>query len=104
MKLFKYCFSFTVLVFFLLAATGSSDSNEPQKPLYEDKIAIKVTAESLIKKNLRDPDSYELIEIVPETGKMVTVRYRAKNGFGGYNVCTAIVTCDDKTMTLISNE
>ncbi len=98
----KYLISCAVLGFFLLSAVGSND--EPPKPLYEDKYAIQATAESLIKKNLRDPDSYQLIEITPETGKVVTVRYRAKNGFGGYNVCTAVVSCDEKTMHLISNE
>jgi hypothetical protein len=103
-KSFKYLISCAVLGLFLLSAAGSDDSNEPSKPLYEDEIAIKVTAESLIKKNLRDPDSYQLIEITPKTGKVVTVRYRAKNGFGGYNVCTAVVECDEGTMRLISNE
>ena len=106
-KNFKYFISCIVIGFFLLSATGSGDSSsssEPDKPLYEDKYAIRATAESLIKKNLRDPDSYQLIEIVPETGKVVTVRYRSKNGFGGYNVCTAVVSCDEKSMHLISNE
>ncbi len=103
MKHFKYFISCVVIVFFLLSATGSGES-EPDKPLYEDKFAIQITAENLIKKNLRDPDSYQLIEVTPETGRTVTVRYRAKNGFGGYNVCTAVVSCDETTMTLISNE
>ena len=101
-KNLNYFISCVVLGFFLLSATGSDD--EPKKPLYDDEIAIRVTAESLIKKNLRDPDSYQLIEIVPETGRTVTVRYRAKNGFGGYNVCAAVVSCDETTMRLISNE
>lgn len=99
---FKNLISCAVLGLFLISAAGSED--EPAKPLYEDKYAIQATAESLIKKNLRDPDSYQLIEITPETGKVVTVRYRAKNGFGGYNVCKAVVSCDEKTMRLISNE
>ncbi len=104
-KVIKYFVSFAFLGFFLLSAAGSGDSlsSDPDKPLYDDAIAIKVTAESLIKKTLRDPDSYQLIEITPETGKLVTVRYRAKNGFGGYNVCEAVVSCDEKKMTLISN-
>ena len=104
MKKIKYFISCFVVVFFLLSAAGSDDSNEASKPLYENKYGIRATAESLIKKNLRDPDSYQLIEITPETGRIVTVRYRAKNGFGGYNVCSAVVSCDDKTMTLLSNE
>lgn len=103
-KSFKYLISCAVLSFFLLSAAGSDDSNEPSKPLYDDAIAIEVTAESLIKKNLRDPDSYQLIEITPKTGKVITVKYRARNGFGGYNVCTAVVECDESTMRLIANE
>lgn len=101
-KIFKYFISCSILGIFLLSAAGSDD--EPSKPLYEDKYAIQATAESLIKKNLRDPDSYQLIEITPETGKLVTVKYRAKNGFGGYNVCRALVECDETTMHLIANE
>ncbi len=104
MKHFKYFISCVVIGFFLLSAAGSSDSSEPAKPLYEDKYAIQITFEKLIKKNLRDPDSFQLIEVTPETGRTVTVKYRAKNGFGGYNVCTAVVSCDETTMTLISNE
>lgn len=98
----KYFFSCVVFGFFLLSAAGSDD--EPPKPLYDDEIAIRITAESLIKKNLRDPDSYQLIEVIPKKGRTVTVRYRAKNGFGGYNICTAVVTCDETTMQLVSIE
>ncbi len=103
MKHFKYFISCVVIGFFLLSA-GGSDESEPDKPLYQDKYAIQVTFEKLIKKNLRDPDSFQLIEVTPETGRTVTVKYRAKNGFGGYNLCTAVVSCDETTMTLISNE
>ena len=101
-KYLKYLISCAVLGIFLLSAAGSDD--EPKKPLYQDEIAIRVAAESLIKKNLRDPDSYQLIKITPETGRNLTISYRAKNGFGGYNVCTAVVECDETTMRLISIE
>ncbi len=106
MKDYKYLILGGVLGLFLFSSSGTfkDSSKEPSKPLYEDKYAIRTTAEKLIKKNLRDPDSYQLIEITPETGEIITVRYRAKNGFGGYNVCTAVVTCDKETMRLISNE
>ena len=41
-------------------------------------------AESYLKNNLRDPSSYERIDYnVKENGE-VTIKYRAKNGFGGY--------------------
>jgi hypothetical protein len=54
-----------------------------------------------VKANLRDPDSFEHEEtrITPENkGKHVVImKYRAKNGFGGYNVATAIGTVDART-------
>lgn len=94
---------------FLLSAGGSGD-DEPSKPLYQDKYAIEATFGSLIKDQLRDPDSYEYISAEPYSneymndGHYFTIKYRAKNGFGGYNICTAIVSCDSTTMRLISNE
>lgn len=92
---------------FLLSAGGSGDDT-PSKPLYQDEYAVQATFESLIKKQLRDPDSYEFISAEPGSeltdGRLWTIQYRAKNGFGGYNVCTAVVSCDSTTMHLISNE
>ena len=93
---------------FLLTAAGSEDSTPP-KPLYKDEFAIKATFESLIKKQLRDPDSYEFISSEPlgsemDGGHFFTIKYRAKNGFGGYAIGTAIVSCDSTTMTLVSNQ
>lgn len=53
-------------------------------------------AKSYLKKVLKDPDSFEEIEykkyfVREEKGKktpyaQVTIKYRAKNGFGGFNV------------------
>jgi hypothetical protein len=51
-----------------------------------------------VKKQLRDPDSFEHDEtrITPEEkGKhIVSMRYRARNGFGGMNVATAVAEID----------
>ena len=57
--------------------------------------------ERWIKKNLRDPDSYQHIEtrISPvKDGKhsMIT-QYRAKNGFGGYVVEAVLVNVDNQS-------
>lgn len=46
-------------------------------------------ANASIKKNLKDPDSYEVIDYdinsdIGKTHYLITVRYRAKNSFGGY--------------------
>lgn len=93
---------------FLITAGGSGDS-EPSKPLYQDEIAVKVTFEQLIKKQLRDPDSYEFISLEPNgaessQGRFYIIKYRAKNGFGGYAIGKAGVFCDSTTMRLIANE
>ncbi len=94
---------------FLISAGGSDDNSKPEKPLYQDEYAVQATFESLIKKQLRDPDSYEFISAEPtgpeqSDGRLWTIQYRAKNGFGGYNVGTAVVSCDSTRMVLISNE
>jgi hypothetical protein len=56
-----------------------------------------------VKVQLREPDSFEHIEtrITPEVnGKhKVVMEYRARNGFGGMNVTTAIGTVDHQTCT-----
>lgn len=91
---------------FMFSAAGCGGSS---KPLFQDEYAVRATFKALIKKQLRDPDSYEFISAEPtgaelKDGRFWTIHYRAKNGFGGYNVCTAIVSCDSTRMMLISNE
>ena len=56
---------------------------------------------SLVKENLKDPDSLELIKTSYERKKdkkgnyvKVNMKYRAKNGFGGYNVESISADCD----------
>ena len=106
-KKVKLFLSALVMGVFLFSAGGSGEDTPP-KPLKDDEYAVKYTFESLIKKNLRDPDCYEFISCTPsgESGneKLFIIKYRAKNGFGGYNVCAALVSCDDKRMKLIANE
>lgn len=79
------------------------------KPLYESTEYVEVLAEDLIKKRLKDPDSYEFIDMneVPSSKddeKLFIVKYRAKNGFGGYNVCQALFSCDKDNLTIIADE
>ena len=54
-----------------------------------------IMSERFLKSNLRDPDSYEEIEhkenFIDQKSKkdpyiQVTIKYRAKNGFGGMNI------------------
>lgn len=58
-----------------------------------------------VKNQLREPDSFEHIEtrITPEVnGKHnITMEYRARNGFGGMNVATAVGTVDHQTCEAI---
>lgn len=79
------------------------------KPLYESTEYVEVLAEDLIKKRLKDPDSYEFIDMneVPSSKddeKLFIVKYRAKNGFGGYNVCQTLFSCDKDNLTIIADE
>jgi len=63
-----------------------------------------VSAERFLKKNLKDPDSYEEIEtekyfVTQVKGKkkpyiQIKIKYRAKNSFGGYNVETRAFNFD----------
>lgn len=55
-----------------------------------------------VKEDLRDPDSFEHIEttIAPVTAKgrhPIRMKYRAKNGFGGYNVEETVGAVDPVT-------
>ena len=54
--------------------------------------------ESYLKRNLKDPDSYEGIEWSPVTkvgsGYMVRHKYRAKNSFGGFAIENQVFNLD----------
>lgn len=65
-----------------------------------------------LKKNLRDPDSYQddgEYSTSQDTGnqKTITWNFRSKNGFGGYGISSAICLVDKKTKsvttTLVGN-
>lgn len=87
----------------LLAALGSivGDSDSPNSKSYDefDKIDAKVYCKSVIKKQLRDPDSYkfEKAVILSTNGQYGTAKiyFRSKNGFGGYVHGTATCTSYD---------
>lgn len=53
-----------------------------------------------LKKNLKDPDSFEAIEWSPvaktENGYMVRCKYRAKNSYGGYIIENQIFILNKK--------
>lgn len=104
MKRIKYLVSFAVLGLFLFTATGSDDSSESANSNHEvvynsswDGSVRQV--EKYLKKNLKDPDSYQSIEWSPVVKNndgtfMVRHKYRAKNSFGGYVVEEKIFMLD----------
>ena len=72
----------------VLAAIGSMVGDGDDSPSNFDKISAEVYCKSLIKKQLRDPDSYKFEDaaILSNDGPYGTARvyFRSKNGFGGY--------------------
>lgn len=103
-----------LFVFMILAAIGQDINNREakeiaSKPLYESTEYVETLAGNMIKERLKDPDSYELIDMnevqsSKENEKLFIVKYRAKNGFGGYNVCQALFSCDKDNLTIIADE
>lgn len=56
-----------------------------------------------MKASLRDPDSLKHVETriskEKDGGHSLIMQYRARNGFGGMTVGTAVATVDNKTCT-----
>lgn len=106
------CLGICVFLFFLMIAIGQNENEkETEKimntPLYENTEYVQTMAGDLIKKRLRDPDSYQFVDMQEqETSKqgekLFVVTYRAKNGFGGYNVGQAMFSCDKDNLTIIA--
>lgn len=77
-----------------IAEQKKEDAKREQAEKEESKrIRAMCVVESKLKDALRDPDSYERIEYSSVLNKedscyIVAIKYRAKNGFGGYNVET----------------
>jgi len=81
---------FTALAALALASTALVGCGESTPDAF-DNTSAKIYCESLIKKQLRDPDSYrfESATVHSTFGPFnqygrATVRFRSKNGFGGY--------------------
>nr|UVX63887.1 MAG: protein of unknown function (DUF2880) [Bacteriophage sp.] len=103
-----------IIVVLSMAVIGQEINNREAEeiasnPLYESTEYVQTLAESMIKERLKDPDSYEFIDMYEvqsskEDEKLFVVKYRAKNGFGGYNVCQALFSCDKDQLNIIANE
>ena len=88
----------TVIASFLVdkpASPGAAKSAETEQKTEDPLITAYVLSEMYLEKNLKDPDSYEEIEhrkyYVNQKSKrdpyiQVTIKYRAKNSFGGMNI------------------
>lgn len=92
-----------IFVVLLIIANQSSKQDEPSNPTHAvvensqwDGSVRQV--KDWLKGHLRDPDSLEYIEWSPVVkdgeGYTVRVKYRAKNGFGGYEVEERVFSLD----------
>lgn len=105
--------AFFVIIIFILGIGQTLNEQETKEaanePLYENTEYVESLAEDLIKQRLKDPDSYQFIDMnemqtSKQGEKLFIVKYRAKNGFGGYNICQAMFSCDKDELTFIANE
>ena len=94
-----------VIVFGALIIVFSlpDDNSKPYKPVvrsssYDGSVR---QVKAYLKRNLKDPDSFEAIEWSPlkkqsNGGYMVRCKYRAKNSYGGYVVENQVFYLDSK--------
>lgn len=76
---------------------AAAQAKEAKKDL---EFRIMVTGARVLKKNMRDPDSFRLENVLLMPSGVVCYEYRAKNGFGGYNRDVAVY--QPKTDSLIT--
>uniref|UniRef100_A0A6M3JPI8 Uncharacterized protein n=1 Tax=viral metagenome TaxID=1070528 RepID=A0A6M3JPI8_9ZZZZ len=77
---------FWIMCFLILF--GGLNSSETKSPS-DHKFELRMDARDALKARLRDPGSLQIID-ERSSGNTVRIRYRAKNGFGGYNEETFI--------------
>lgn len=75
-----------VLKFGVFVVRSSNLPNE--NSVYSDDFARQYVAKERLKASLRDPDSLEIISSDVDSSNGVTIKYRARNGFGGMSVET----------------
>lgn len=106
------CLVFFVLLLMIMVSVGQNENQKETErlmntPLYENREYVEAMADDLIKQRLKDPNSYEFISMEQQpTSKagerLFLVNYRAKNGFGGYDVGEALFSCDKDNLRIIS--
>ena len=72
---------FWIMCFLILF--GGLNNSETKSPS-DHKFELRMDARDALKDQLRDPSSLQIIK-EDVRGNTVHIRYRAKNGFGGYN-------------------
>jgi hypothetical protein len=90
-------FAVLLTIFGLFAINSESTTKAPQKT--ESEIAsdwrhqMGAAAVIRLKQNLRDPESLEILNIfADEKATTLCLKYRARNGFGGFTVEYQIIT------------
>ena len=81
---------------FALLAAGSSDSDTSSvsnKPFAFTESNAGIYCKRVIKKLLRDPDSYRYEGAVVMSSTEALIKFRSKNGFGGY--VSGMATCSN---------
>ena len=79
---------------FVILAAGSSDSDTSSvsnKPFAFTESNAGIYCKSVIKKLLRDPDSYKYESAAVMSSTEALIKFRSKNGFGGY--VPGLATC-----------
>lgn len=91
MKLTRILSHLFGLAFFALLAAGSTDdsntgsSYRPEEPFAFTESNAGIYCRDVIKSLLRDPDSYKYEAAVVSSSNEALIKFRSRNGFGGYN-------------------
>lgn len=71
---------------------GKNDADHARLDMHEKNMLRVALIETILRKSMRNPDSFKMDSaIVPPSGA-VCMEYRAQNGFGGMNQESAVVT------------
>ncbi|TAF48639.1 MAG: hypothetical protein EAZ63_03560 [Runella slithyformis] len=92
----------------IAAENAQQEMEDFQKAREDTLLSCYVMSERFLKDNLKDPDSYEEVEhdkffVENPAGKpakayiQVSIKYRAKNSFGGYNLSKRCFNFDKAT-------
>ncbi len=81
------------------AVTQSSVSDPPSRTEDGERTARAATGAVMLKRAMRNPDSFRLSSALVMSTGSVCYAYRAQNGFGGFNAGHAVLTSTGKFKT-----